>query len=412
MKIGRCMKVHLLPPAVVLLVLLSLNALAAVRYVRVYSAMPKPPYTEFDGAAETIQDAINVSRAGDLILVTNGVYQTGGRAAGGSASNRVALTIAVTVLSINGPEKTIIKGYQAPGTINAHSAVRCAYLTNGATLSGFTLTNGATRAVGADNTDQAGAGVWCESTSSVVSNCVLINNRSHALAGGVYRGMLNNCLIISNSAVEVGGGAFESILNNCVVTRNYAGKSSGGAFSSKLTNCTVVANSAKLSAGGTDASKLFNCIVYYNSAPIQANWSVGMMSYSCTTPTPIGLFNLTNEPLLVDLAAGNLHLRPNSPCINSGNGRPKPGATDADGNSRLAGEVIDIGAYEFQKPGSVISYLWLQQYGLPTDGSADYADPDNDGWNTWKEWRGGSNPTNSVSIPQRTNAPATGSSSE
>jgi hypothetical protein len=95
---------------------------------------------------------------------------------------------------------------------------------------------------------------------------------------------------------------------------------------------------------------------------------------------------------------GNLRLQSNSPCINAGLNAYASGSTDLDGLPRIVSGTVDIGAYEFQGPGSVISYAWLQHYGLPTDGSADSTDPDLDGLNNRHEWRCQTDPTNALSV--------------
>ena len=174
-----------------LLISFSITAVAATRYVDINNPNPISPYTNWGTAATSIQDAVDVSLAGDAVLVTNGVYQTGGRLASGtSTTNRVVVNKAITVSSVNGPEFTVIRGYLDSLALNNAAAVRCVYLTNGAMLAGFTLTNGGTY-VG-DN----GGGAYCYSIQAVLSNCIISGNVASGSGGGVCSGTLNNSTIL------------------------------------------------------------------------------------------------------------------------------------------------------------------------------------------------------------------------
>src|ERR1035438_737461 len=95
-------------------------------------------------AATNIQNAVDAAVAGGTVLVTNGIYKVGGRVVYGSLPNRVVIFKTNTIPTVNGAAVTAIEGFPN----NADNAIRCVYLTNNATLAGFTLTNGATRGDG------------------------------------------------------------------------------------------------------------------------------------------------------------------------------------------------------------------------------------------------------------------------
>lgn len=316
---------------------------AQTRYVWTNSPAPAAPYLSWSNAARTIQDALDASLDTDLILVTNGVYATGGRVVHGAMTNRVAITKAVTVRSVNGPSVTTIQGL---GPVS-DAAVRCAYVGTNAVLSGFTLTNGATRAFGDQATEQNGGSAWCE-TSGILSNCVIVGGIAPNVAGGVSGGTLNRCVLANNQAYG-GGGAYSATLNNCLLYGNSAFGNNGGAvWGCALNNCTLAGNTAASVGGAAYLSSLSNCIAYFNSAPTSPNISGGTATYTCTTPNPGGTGNITNQPLFV--ATNDYHLNVNSPCIDAGNNAGVIGTNDLDGNPRIVGAAVDMGAYETLVP--------------------------------------------------------------
>ena len=375
--------------AAVLLLARAGISLAATHYVDITSTNATPPYINWTTAATNIQNAVDVAVAGDEVVVTNGVYAP------------VYVNASMILRSVNGPQGTIV---------SAGGNGRCAWLTNGANLSGFSLINGSVyagsgggayggtlnncwlihNAAFADGFDGAGNGggaAYC-----ALNNCIIVSNSADTFmdttvlsgdygdGGGAYHCTLSNCTLSSNSAnitfagvgsvfngtYACGGGAAYCTLNNCALTANTAeiaktpsgslvadAADGGGTYICTLNNCTVTGNSAQDIGGGVYNSSLTNCIVYFNSAPSRSNVDFVSIPAHCWT----------SDPLFIDYAGGNLRLQSNSPCINAGDSAFVPAGPDLDGNPRIVGSTVDIGAYEYQS-------LSLINFGVVSDQAA------------------------------------------
>lgn len=323
---------------------LPLNAVT--RYVSLDGNHIAPFTAGWASAATNIQDAIDIAIIDDEIIVSNGVYRSGGRPYNGSVTSRVVVPIAITVRSLNGAENTRIEGRGPLGV----AAIRCVYLAENATLCGFTLTNGYTYNFDTYQ-NNGGGGVYSPNTSTVVSNCI-IRRCSASNGGGTYRGTVYNTILTHNS----GSGANGSLMYNCLITHNTAGQG-GGAFGSALYNCTVASNSASVAGGGVRDSSAYNSIVYHNSGGDHYGFTA---YYTCTPPGAFltGSHNITNDPAFIDVTS-DYHLPNTSPCINTGTNMAwMAGMKDLDGFPRISGGHVDMGCYELvPEPAFCIVFL-------------------------------------------------------
>ncbi len=281
---------------------------------------PTPPYSYPGHAANDIQDAILYCADGSEMIVSDGDY---------GVTRELYVPQAITIRSLNGPEKTSIYriGKYKGGTSSRVVHIRA----KGAILDGFAVTNGyyqneyvmdlgcniglyygtvtnciVERAAGpyGQNCSSAvgvmngkiydtiirnnelagqGGGVFLKGADAALIRCTVTNHLSKnyyttGLGVNADGGLVDSCLIAYNSNQYGGNGgcaggiymAANTELRNSIICYNKSGKNDGGGVllagaGCKVINCTIANNASTDMGGGIHNSKSGNSQTIINT---------------------------------------------------------------------------------------------------------------------------------------------------
>jgi parallel beta-helix repeat protein len=326
----------------------------------------------------TIQAAIDAAADGEEVLVASGTYNenisinnkaitvrtTDGAVIDGGGNGSV-----VTFLFCEGPS-SVFDGF----TIQSGSAGSWGgggiYCNNSSTMiSNCTIKN--------NWADEWGGGILCDASWPTITNCIINNNTAGNRGGGIacYNSSspaITNCIINSNTAITGGGIQCElsssPVFTNCIISKNTANNLGGGisflgSTSMKIVNCTISDNYSYSYGGGiysysssplTLVPKVINSIIWGNTEE-RGNDQIylgGMSSISITYSDIeggwTGTGNINADPLF--LGNGDFHLTYGSPCIDSGTDDtvtyPDLPGDDFEGDLRPQELGYDMGADE------------------------------------------------------------------
>ena len=348
--------------------LLTVNSFAATNYVWQSSPSPASPYSSWATAAHNIQDAVDAATNGEIVIVAAGIYSNEVRVTPDfTLSNRLVITKKITVKSEEGPDKTVIVGAGPNGS----QAIRCVYMTNGASLIGFTLSNGHTRTTASVFIEyfynKSGGGVFMVD-NCYVSNCYFINNSADHSGGGLnsyYGGTVDCCRFTYNTANNGGGISFFmsssglTLLRNSVITGNNAVYVGGGVnidSAQNMTKCFISGNSAN--NGGGVYLKSFQSV---EACTISNNFArnIGGGVYIENG----GGHNYLTSCLIVDNVAtnngGGLYQNQFGVCLNCTLVRNSAGGSGGGIYNHYGGQVINSIMYDnFASSGSNYTYFF------------------------------------------------------
>ena len=260
----------------------------------------------------------------------------------------------------------------------------CAFIGNSANGGGgmfnFESTLTLTQTAFTGNAAGWGGAMVNDETSATATGCAFVGN-SADVGGGMYnddgRVALDHCTFTDNAATD-GGGALANddgatVVNASTFTGNSAVIYGGAMVNSygllTLTNCTFAGNSAayggalvnftssptvthstfagNLAGSGGALYNLYNsspvltnCILWGSDSPEEiasADTSFPVVTYSDVQGGYAGTGNIDEDPLFVDPGSGDVHLQPDSPCIDAGtNAAPAMPDLDFEGDPRVS----------------------------------------------------------------------------